>query len=94
MAVARHTNSHPHESFPAFYGWYALYVKGYAKMLAPVNDAPKGMCITQAQKRAQKFEKKFGQLVGADGATWIKSTVPVPHHPYYHENCKAVGKTC
>ena len=82
------------KAFLGFTQWYAVYVKGYAKMVAPLNDALKGMCITKAQKGAQKFEKKSGRLVGADGTTWTNDTLPAPDHPDYAAYCKAVGKIC
>ena len=45
------------KGFLGFTQWYSVYIHDYARMAAPLQMALQGMCLTKAQKKAQKYQR-------------------------------------
>ena len=44
--------------------WYSVYIHDYTRMAAPLQMALQGMCLTKAQKKAQKYQRQTDLLPG------------------------------
>ena len=47
-----------------FTQWYSVYIHDYARMAAPLQVALQCMCITKAQKMAQRYQRQTDLLPG------------------------------
>ena len=54
------------KGFLGFTQWYSVYIHDYARMGAPLQMALQGMCLTKAQKKAQKYQRQTDSLPGTD----------------------------
>ena len=52
------------KGFLRFTQWYSVYLHDYARMAAPLQMALQGMCLTKAQKKAQKYQRQTDLLPG------------------------------
>ena len=52
------------KGFLGFTQWYRVYIHHYARMAAPLQMALQGMCLTKAQKKAQKYQRQTDLLPG------------------------------
>ena len=50
--------------FLGFTQWYSVYIHDYARMAAPLQMALQGMCLTKAQRKAQKYQRQTDLLPG------------------------------
>ena len=46
------------KAFLGFTQWYALYVRGYAKLPAPLMESLKGLDVTKKQRKGNKKMRK------------------------------------
>ena len=56
------TTSTHFKGFLGFTRWYSVYINNYARMATPLQMALQGMCLTKAQKKAQKYQRQTDLL--------------------------------
>ena len=52
------------KGFLGFTQWYSVHINDYARMATPLQIALQGMCLTKAQKKAQKYQRQTDLLPG------------------------------
>ena len=54
------------KAFLGFTQWYSLYVRGYAKLAAPLMESLKGLDVTKKQRKESKASRKNQSTSGPD----------------------------
>ena len=54
------------KAFLGFTQWYSLYVRGYAKLAAPLMESLKGLDVTKKQRKESKASRKNRSTSGPD----------------------------